>query len=321
MELLGATAIEDKLQDGVPETIAMLLRAGIKLWVLTGDKQETAINIGLSSRMMDDRTDMRICNGDEDWLIDYLASQLQELKTQAANNRLPKDMALVIDGATLFFALQDHIKDGFVAYALYFRTVICCRVSPLQKATVVALVKERTKAVTLAIGDGANDVGMLQAANIGVGLHGEEGSQAVRASDFSIGQFRYLLKLVLVHGSWSMHRQSTLILYQFYIQILFNMMLMYFQFVNSFSILVRFLAHSSPAVANQRFRRSCTSPSCTCCTSQPLPACLSCCRLCSTGTFRYESCFRCPRRTTRTNWYAWLFFGVCALTVNRGTLV
>jgi len=115
-------------------------------------------------------------------------------------------------------------------------SVICCRVSPLQKAKVVLLVKDNTSALTLAIGDGANDVSMIQAAHIGVGIHGEEGSQAARASEYSLGQFRFLKRLLLVHGSWSYYRQTHLIYYQFYIQILFNFINFYYQSVDFFSL-------------------------------------------------------------------------------------
>lgn len=88
--------------------------------------------------------------------------------------------------------------------------------SPLQKALVVKLVKRNLKAILLAIGDGANDVSMIQAAHVGVGISGVEGLQAARSADVAIGQFRYLRKLLLVHGSWSYQRISKLILYSFY---------------------------------------------------------------------------------------------------------
>lgn len=86
------------------------------------------------------------------------------------------------------------------------------RVSPLQKALVVKLVKRSTKSPLLAIGDGANDVSMIQAAHVGVGISGVEGLQAARSADVAISQFRYLRKLLLVHGSWSYQRLSKLIL-------------------------------------------------------------------------------------------------------------
>lgn len=100
---------------------------------------------------------------------------------------------------------------------LIFLTDWCLsRVSPLQKALVVKLVKRNLKSLLLAIGDGANDVSMIQAAHVGVGISGVEGLQAARSADISIAQFRYLRKLLLVHGAWSYQRISKVILYSFY---------------------------------------------------------------------------------------------------------
>ncbi len=93
---------------------------------------------------------------------------------------------------------------------------LCSRVSPLQKALVVKLVKRHLKAILLAVGDGANDVSMIQAAHVGVGISGVEGLQAARSADVAIGQFRFLRKLLLVHGAWSYQRISKVILYSFY---------------------------------------------------------------------------------------------------------
>ena len=127
-----------------------------------------------------------------------------------------QSLGFIIDGKSLKFALEDDVKGLMLNIGKRCKAVICCRVSPLQKAEVVLLVKNTLKAITLAIGDGANDVGMIQAAHIGVGISGEEGLQAVRASDYSIAQFRFLRRLLLVHGSWAYNRVSKLILYFFY---------------------------------------------------------------------------------------------------------
>lgn len=99
--------------------------------------------------------------------------------------------------------------------AILCKAVICCRVSPLQKALVVKLVKKNQKSILLAIGDGANDVSMIQAAHVGVGISGVEGLQAARSADIAISQFRFLKKLLLVHGAWSYQRLSKLILCTF----------------------------------------------------------------------------------------------------------
>src|SRR5690606_13094859 len=127
-----------------------------------------------------------------------------------------ESMALVIDGLSLTFALEEGLDKIFLDLAVACKAVVCCRVSPLQKALVDKLVKRHLKALLLAIGDGANDVSMIQAAHVGVGISGVEGLQAARSADVSIGQFRYLRKLLLVHGAWSYQRISKVILYSFY---------------------------------------------------------------------------------------------------------
>ena len=111
--------------------------------------------------------------------------------------------AVVIDGDTLRYALEPNLKPLFLALGTQCDTVVCCRVSPAQKALTVKLVKEGRNAMTLSIGDGANDVAMIQEANIGCGLLGLEGSQAAMSADYAFGQFRFLSKLLLVHGRWS----------------------------------------------------------------------------------------------------------------------
>jgi magnesium-transporting ATPase (P-type) len=130
------------------------------------------------------------------------------------------EYAMVIDGKTLGLLLDDDIKYLFLAVATQCKSVICCRCSPAQKASVVKLVTEPTLMfspgnISLAIGDGANDVPMIQAANVGIGISGKEGRQAVLSSDYSFAQFRFLKRLVLVHGNYSYKRISKLILFSF----------------------------------------------------------------------------------------------------------
>lgn len=214
--LLGATAIEDRLQDGVPDTIHTLQTAGIKVWVLTGDRQETAINIGMSCKLISEEMTLLIIN--EDNATDTrnnLQKKLDAVRNQAKSGE-HEVMALVIDGKSLTFALEKDMEKLFLDLAVMCKAVVCCRVSPLQKALVVKLVKRHLKAILLAIGDGANDVSMIQAAHVGVGISGVEGLQAARSADVAIGQFRYLKKLLLVHGAWSYQRISKVILYSFY---------------------------------------------------------------------------------------------------------
>lgn len=215
--LLGATAIEDRLQDGVPETIHTLQTAGIKVWVLTGDRQETAINIGMSCKLISEDMSLLIVNEDNATATrDNLSKKLEAVRSQAASGAESDALALIIDGKSLTFALEKDMEKLFLDLAVMCKALICCRVSPLQKALVVKLVKRHRKALLLAIGDGANDVSMIQAAHIGVGISGVEGLQAARSADVAIGQFRFLRKLLLVHGAWSYQRISKVILYSFY---------------------------------------------------------------------------------------------------------
>ncbi|KAI0262598.1 calcium transporting ATPase [Gloeopeniophorella convolvens] len=235
MFLLGATAIEDKLQEGVPDAIHTLQLAGIKVWVLTGDRQETAINIGMSCRLITESMNLVIINEETAHdTKDTLERRLTAVKSQRSSGEL-EDLALIIDGKSLTFALEKDLSKLFLELAILCKAVICCRVSPLQKALVVKLVKKNSKSLLLAIGDGANDVSMIQAAHIGVGISGVEGLQAARSADIAISQFRFLKKLLLVHGAWSYRRLSKLILYSFYKNIVLYMTQFWFSFFNNFS--------------------------------------------------------------------------------------
>ena len=235
--LLGATAIEDKLQVGVPECISKLAKAGIKIWVLTGDKQETAINIGYSCQLLKRKMKLLICN---EYSVEDIRRWISKTNSEMGFKIQDKDeeletLALVIDGGSLLHALEPDVAEDWLRLARRCKAVICCRVSPKQKADVVRLVKESVKAITLAIGDGANDVGMIQAADVGVGISGQEGLQAARAADYAIGQFRFLSKLLLVHGNWSYRRITSLILYFFYKNLSLTLVELYFAFSNGFS--------------------------------------------------------------------------------------
>jgi phospholipid-translocating ATPase len=227
--LLGGTAIEDRLQDGVPDTIALLGDAGIKLWVLTGDKVETAINIGFSCNLLNNDMDLILFDlgeGDVETASALLNKHLEtfgmtgsdeELAAARLNHEPPAPThALVIDGESLKLVLHDELRQRFLLLCKQCRSVLCCRVSPAQKAAVVQLVKNGLDVMALSIGDGANDVAMIQEADVGVGIAGEEGRQAVMSSDFAIGQFRFLQRLVLVHGRWSYRRLAETIANFFY---------------------------------------------------------------------------------------------------------
>ncbi|KAB1201997.1 Phospholipid-transporting ATPase 1 [Morella rubra] len=233
--LLGASGIEDKLQEGVPEAIESLRTAGIKVWVLTGDKQETAISIGYSSKLLTNKMTQIIINSNskescrkslEDAII--VSKKLGTVAGAAENNGGSSEagstpVALIIDGTSLVYVLDSELEEQLTRRELQLfelaskcSVVLCCRVAPLQKAGIIALVKGRTAEMTLAIGDGANDVSMIQMADVGVGISGQEGRQAVMASDFAMGQFRFLVPLLLVHGHWNYQRMGYMILYNFY---------------------------------------------------------------------------------------------------------
>lgn len=235
--LLGATAIEDRLQDGVPDTIHTLQQANIKVWVLTGDRQETAINIGMSCKLLSEDMMLLIVNEETaNATRDNLQKKLDAIRNQGDRTIDTESLALIIDGKSLTYALEKDLEKQFLDLAVMCKAVICCRVSPLQKALVVKLVKKYQKdSILLAIGDGANDVSMIQAAHIGVGISGEEGLQAARSADVSIAQFRYLKKLLLVHGQWSYQRVAKTILFSFYKNITLYMTQFWYTFRNVFS--------------------------------------------------------------------------------------
>uniref|UniRef100_A0A8C9MVS0 Phospholipid-transporting ATPase n=1 Tax=Serinus canaria TaxID=9135 RepID=A0A8C9MVS0_SERCA len=233
LQLLGATAIEDKLQDKVPETIETLMKADIKIWILTGDKQETAINIGHSCKLLRKNMGLIVINeGSLDGTRETLSHHCSTLGDAL---RKENDFALIIDGKSLKYALTFGVRQYFLDLALSCKAVICCRVSPLQKSEVVEMVKKQVKVVTLAIGDGANDVSMIQTAHVGVGISGNEGLQAANSSDYSIAQFKYLKNLLLVHGAWNYNRVAKCILYCFYKNIVLYIIEVWFAFVNGFS--------------------------------------------------------------------------------------
>uniref|UniRef100_A0A8C7TMD4 Phospholipid-transporting ATPase n=1 Tax=Oncorhynchus mykiss TaxID=8022 RepID=A0A8C7TMD4_ONCMY len=238
--LLGSTAVEDKLQDGVPQTIEQLSKADIKIWVLTGDKQETAENIGYSCNMLrEEMNEVFIvsANTAEEVRKELHRSGLFCLqKTETvADEPVNGEYAMVINGHSLAFALEKDMEIELLRTACMCQTVICCRVTPLQKAQVVELVKKYKQAVTLAIGDGANDVSMIKAAHIGVGISGQEGMQAVLSSDYSFAQFRYLQRLLLVHGRWSYLRMCKFLRYFFYKNFTFTFVHFWYGFFCGFS--------------------------------------------------------------------------------------
>jgi phospholipid-transporting ATPase len=237
LTLIGATAIEDKLQVGVGDCISNLAKANIKLWVLTGDKKETAINIGFATSVLTNEMDILAVDLETEAEV---SSSLKSLSERIrANVNMKKKTALIVTGAALVHALKDNLKRPFLDLGCQCNAVICCRVSPLQKREVCLLVKDNMphKPVTLSIGDGANDVPMILAAHIGVGIRGLEGQQAAMSADYAIAQFRYLERLILLHGTWSYRRVSHLICYFLYKNLVFALPQFIWTLMNGFSSL------------------------------------------------------------------------------------
>ncbi|KAM9331027.1 phospholipid-transporting ATPase IC-like [Gastrophryne carolinensis] len=274
--LLGATAIEDKLQDGVPQTIFTLAHADIKIWVLTGDKKETAENIGFACKLLtsksvitygetvntliekrieikrtaenpvelrrilaleaaDNKKRTLIITGS--WLNEILLEK-KKRKRKRLKLKFPKtaeQKQRALEEKTKTDALKVERQRNFVDLACECSSVICCRVTPKQKAMVVDLVKKHKKAITLAIGDGSNDVSMIKTAHIGVGISGQEGMQAVMSSDYSFAQFRFLQRLLLVHGRWSYIRMAKFLNYFFYKNFAYTLVQFWYAFFNGYS--------------------------------------------------------------------------------------
>ncbi|KAF5376750.1 hypothetical protein D9615_007897 [Tricholomella constricta] len=200
LELLGLTGVEDKLQDEVKSTLELLRNAGIKIWMLTGDKIETARCIAISTKLV--ARNQYIHEISKLKTSDEVRDQLEFLQSKL-------DCCLVIDGESLQLCLN-LFKNEFIEIATKLSAVVACRCSPTQKADVARLIRKHTKKRVCCIGDGGNDVSMIQAADVGVGIVGKEGRQASLAADFSVTQFSFLTKLLLWHGRNSYRRSAKL---------------------------------------------------------------------------------------------------------------
>ena len=304
LTLLGGTIVEDKLQDKVPETIKELRAAGIKIWVLTGDKLDTAENIGHSCNLLSKEQKLfvlKVMPGDDENIVkenpyremsqffqefqDFIENLIKkynldlkyalykrsdydlndynlngsggseipspnkcnisrnssidgqiidfEIFKYLKNKNLLEPFSIIIEAPILCGLFKDdEWTENFLHIAYYSNTVICCRVSPSHKSQVIQKMKNfDKKAVMLAIGDGGNDVSMIMEANIGIGIFGEEGMSAVQASDFSIGEFKKLKRLLFIHGRVNLYRISKMILYFFFKNFIFTMTQFYFAFL------------------------------------------------------------------------------------------
>ena len=305
LTLIGGTVVEDKLQSGVPETIRELRSAGIKIWVLTGDKMDTAENIGHSCNLLNKEQKLftlRVMAGDDEKAVkedpypemlkffaefqefieglvkkynldtkytfpnkynyeedfndnleysDFESQNDEENYSEKSSynsnksklidfnsfnylkeRNLLEPFSIIVEAPILSGLFKDKdFTDKFLNIAYHSNTVICCRVSPSQKSEIIKKMKNfDKKAVTLAIGDGGNDVSMITEANIGIGIYGEEGMSAAQASDFSIGEFQILKRLLFIHGRINLFRISKMILYFFYKNFVFTLSQFYFAF-------------------------------------------------------------------------------------------
>ena len=287
-ELLGATIVEDKLQEEVPQTIQQLKTAKIKFWVLTGDRMNTAVNIGYSCNLISNEQQIFSLKLEKDKNIntDYEAHEqinnffnefnlflkklaikyniiIEDTIPKSLQNILKPDIkdgdsnsnssdsdnhinfnlykllenkiynepySIIIEAPILITLFQDEIQTKkFLSICYNSNSVLCCRVSPFQKSQIVQKMKQfAPNSVTLAIGDGGNDVSMIMEADVGIGIMGEEGMSAAKASDFSIGEFKLLKRLLFFHGRTNLNRISHMILYFFYKNIIFTIAQLYF---------------------------------------------------------------------------------------------
>ena len=214
---------------------------------------ETAENIAKTAGLINSDMTVKQCKASN---VEECAAQLTDIDNAFSAIQLGK--ALVIDGNSLQYILfspdnPDHCKahpellsekalsgveqcrQTFVRLSSTCETVVCCRVTPGQKRDVVKTMKDQFGTVTMAVGDGANDVSMILEAHIGVGIYGEEGMQAVQASDFAVGEFQYLYRLLIIHGRWNYIRISMMIQYFFYKNLVFTIPQFFFMFSSGFS--------------------------------------------------------------------------------------
>lgn len=200
LELLGVTGVEDKLQKDIKPSLELLRDAGVKIWMLTGDKVETARCVAVSSKLVARGQYIHTVSklkdpGAAQDSLDFIRSKI--------------DSCLLIDGESLMMMLS-QFKSSFISVAVLLPAVIACRCSPTQKAEIALLIRQYTRKRVCCIGDGGNDVSMIQAADVGIGIVGKEGRQASLAADFSITQFHHLTKLLVWHGRNSYKRSAKL---------------------------------------------------------------------------------------------------------------
>ncbi|XP_043112712.1 phospholipid-transporting ATPase 11C isoform X3 [Puntigrus tetrazona] len=261
MSLIGATAVEDRLQEEAAETMEALQGAGMKVWVLTGDKMETAKSTCYACRLFQRGTELleltvrTLEDGRSkreekvlELLRDYYRRAVQDAPPVKAGvtrswSTANRDYGFIIDGATLSLVMNpprevdaSQYRSLFLQICQNCTAVLCCRMAPLQKAQIVKMVKNsKGSPITLSIGDGANDVSMILEAHVGIGIKGKEGRQAVRNSDYAIPKLKHLKKLLLAHGHLYYVRIAHLVQYFFYKNLCFILPQFLYQFFCGYS--------------------------------------------------------------------------------------
>lgn len=235
MKVLGIAGIEDTLQPNVPETIEMLEKAGIKIWMVTGDMKENAIKIAHSSGIICDKGDIFDITSPLSCVSPSVV--LANLNEYIGTLNLDDNPIYIVIDCSLDsfneFINEENLPE-LTKLLLEATNVIITRANPQQKAFFVNLIRKKKK-VTLAIGDGANDVSMINKANIGVGIMRNFHNQATLASDFAIKQFNHLQRLLLIHGRLASYRSSYIIQFCFYKSIMLGIVHIAFNFWNEFS--------------------------------------------------------------------------------------
>lgn len=248
MTLIGITAIEDRLQDEVPEVIAELAKAQIVVWMLTGDKEETAVSIGRSCNLIEHDTKThfisRLSTKEAyaerlEYVYNDIITHLDSNTGFYMENGRKVEIAMIMDGPSFKFFEDENLnhRKWLLTIGKACRSVIACRLTPIQKQMVVRLVKKDStpQATCLAIGDGANDVSMIREGNVGVGIFGKEGRQAANNADFAIGEFKFLRRLLLVHGRWNYIRQSRVFLYSMHKNMVLTLTLFWYSYYTAMS--------------------------------------------------------------------------------------
>lgn len=236
LEFLGITGVEDELQDEAKSSIQKLLKANINIWILSGDRQENAVSTAKRAGLIHDHVPLILipdCDLDEAREIasDHVAKfREQNLVTKC------HALVLVVAGRSIGHCHScTKLKDHLLELCMCSTTVICYRVDPKQKADLVQMIQQRSGKVTLAIGDGSNDVPMLQTAHIGIGISGIpdehiqfHGSEAASVADYAIAEFRGLPKLVLSHGAHNSLRVANMVCFFFYKSVTFHLIQLWY---------------------------------------------------------------------------------------------